>query len=78
MINMRLLEEFKAEAVKKNLNIARSNGLFWWKETEAAWKSFKIHYGICGGCGELFSLTRQTCTNCGESDEFEIWKGGEK
>lgn len=67
-----LLEEFKKCAENKGLNIARSQGLFWWRETEEEWKRFKIYYGICGSCGGVFSLTRQTCVNCGESDIFTV------
>jgi len=72
-----LLTEFKKEAEKLGLPTARSHGVFWWRKTEEAWLKFRSNYGVCPS-GHLFSLNRMTCATCGESDLYEVWKGGEK
>lgn len=68
-----LLEEFKKYATNKGLNVARSHGLFWWRETQEEWERFKIYYGICGDCGGVFSLARKPVLIVG-NQTFLQWR----
>ena len=67
-----LLTHFMKEAEKKDMNLARSQGIFWWRKTEEAWQKFRKEYGLCPS-GHLMSLNRMTCPVCGESDLIEVW-----
>jgi hypothetical protein len=67
------LDYFIAEADKMGMPTARSGGIFWWRCTEEAWQQFRRDYGLCS-CGNLFSLNRMTCVQCGESDIYEVWE----